>query len=86
MKVGLKQLHITQFLLYVSFEKENLQGRRMGQWLSEVTSVGKINEGAFPIREIWGVMELFCILIVMVIAGLYALVKTHRTTKTNKKR
>lgn len=38
MKVGLKQLHSTQFLLCVSFEKENLQRRRMGQWLSEVTS------------------------------------------------
>lgn len=52
-------------------------------WLSEVTSVGKINEGAFPFRKLWRVMKLFCNLIVVVVAGLYALVKTQN--QTNKK-
>lgn len=52
-------------------------------WLqSEVTSVGKINEGVFPFKEIQVAMELFCILIVVVVLKFNALVKTHKSVQT----
>lgn len=40
-------------------------------WVEEMSRRG--------LRELWGVMELLCILIVVEVTQLYAFVKTHAT-------